>query len=92
MSLEPRDLVTDAERDQAIAALRHYTAAGVLSLDDFAEGVEAILVAQNRTELVAITGRLPAISEPSAPPTRVPATLGGRCALRRACARSLATR
>ena len=72
MSLEPRDLVTDAERDQAIAALRHHTAAGVLSLDDFAEGVEAILVAQNRTELVAITGQLPAIPVSSAPPREFP--------------------
>src|SRR4029077_16845185 len=40
MSLERRELVTEAERDQAIALLRHHTAAGLISLDDFADGVE----------------------------------------------------
>jgi hypothetical protein len=72
MSLEPRDLATDVERDQAIAALRHHTAAGLLSLDDFAEGVERVLVAQTRAELVAITSNLPAIPEPTAPPREFP--------------------
>ena len=71
MSLERPDLVTDAERDQAIAALRHHAAAGLISLDDFADRVELVLVAQTRTELVAITSSLPAIVEP-APPTDPP--------------------
>ncbi len=70
MSLERGELVTDAERDQAIALLRHHTAAGLLSLDDFAECVELVLVAQTRTELVAITSALPAIVEPPLPADR----------------------
>ena len=72
MSLEPRDLATDVERDQAIAALRHHTAAGLLSLDDFAEGVERVLLAETRADLVPITANLPAIPEPSAPPRELP--------------------
>ena len=73
MSLEPRDLVTDAERDQAIAALRHHAAAGLISLDDFAASVERVLVAQTRADLVEITGALPATVEtrrPTEPPRR----------------------
>jgi hypothetical protein len=70
MSLEPRDLVSDAERDQAIAALRHHTAAGLISLDDFAASVEQVLVAQSRAELVAVTASLPAIVQPPAPTER----------------------
>lgn len=66
-SLEPRDLVTDADRDQAIAALRHHTAEGLISLDDFAESVALVLVAQTRADLVAVTGGLPAIVEPQVP-------------------------
>ena len=63
MAADPRDLVTEAERDQAIAALRHHTAAGLLSLDDFATGVELVLVAKTRAELIEITGLLPATVE-----------------------------
>lgn len=67
MSLEPRDLVSDAERDQAIAALRHHTAAGLISLDDFAASVEQVLIAETRVELVAVTASLPAAVEPPPP-------------------------
>jgi hypothetical protein len=67
MSIERPDLVTDAERDQVIAALRHHTAAGLLSLDDFAERVELVLTARTRAELVGVTSSLPAIVEPSRP-------------------------
>ena len=42
------DIVSDAEREQAIAALRHHTGAGLISLDDFAASVEVVLTAQTR--------------------------------------------
>ena len=71
MSIERRDLVSDAERDQSIAALRHHAAAVLISLDDFAERVERVLIAQTRADLVAVTSSLPAIVEPS-PPTDPP--------------------
>ena len=61
------DLVSDAEREQAIAALRHHTGAGLISLDDFAASVEVVLTAQTREELVAVTSSLPATVEPPAP-------------------------
>jgi hypothetical protein len=67
MSLERHDLVSDAERDQAIAALRHHAAAGFISLDDFADRVELVLTVQTRTELVAVTASLPALVEPPPP-------------------------
>ena len=95
MSIEPPDLGrpdVSSEREQAIAALRHHTAAGLLSLDDFAEGVERVLVAETRADLVAITSNLPAIPEPSAPPERVPAALGRRRALGEKRARPVAAR
>ncbi len=72
MSLERRDLVSDVERDQAIAALRHHTAAGLISLDDFAESVEQVLNAQTHAELVAVTASLPATVEPPPAPTDPP--------------------
>ena len=72
MSLEPRDVVSDFERDQAIATLRHHTAAGLISLDDFAVNVEQVLTAQTRAELVAVTACLPATIEPPAPPGERP--------------------
>ena len=71
MSIERHDLVSDADRDQAIAALRHHAAAGLISLDDFAERVERVLIAQTRADLVAVTSALPALVEP-APPTDPP--------------------
>lgn len=67
------DIVSDAEREQAIAALRHHTGAGLISLDDFAASVEVVLTAQTRDELVAVTSSLPATVEPPArndPPRR----------------------
>jgi hypothetical protein len=67
MPLERHDLASDADRDQAIAALRHHTAAGLISLDDFAERVGLVLEAQTRAELVAVTSSLPAIVEPAPP-------------------------
>jgi CTP:molybdopterin cytidylyltransferase MocA len=71
MSLERPDLVSDSERDQVIAALRHHAAAGLLSLEDFADRVELVLIAQTRADLVALTASLPALVEP-APPTDPP--------------------
>jgi hypothetical protein len=67
MSVERHDVVSDAERDQAIAALRHHAAAGLISLDDFAERVERVLIAQTRADLVVVTAALPALVEPAPP-------------------------
>ncbi len=64
MSIERPDLVSDAEREQAIAALRHQTAAGSISLEDFADRVERVLAAETRAELVAVTPYLPERVEP----------------------------
>ena len=71
MALERPDLVSDSERDQTIAVLRHHAAAGLLSLEDFADRVELVLIAQTRADLVAVTASLPALVEP-APPTDPP--------------------
>jgi len=53
---------SDADRQRAVAALERHTAEGRLSLDEFAERVDAVLAARTHGELAAITHDLPAVS------------------------------
>lgn len=53
---------SDADRQRAVAALERHTAAGRLSLDEFAERVDRVLVARTHAELALITRDLPAES------------------------------
>jgi hypothetical protein len=50
---------SDADRERAVAALQRHTAAGRLSLDEFAERVDRALAARTHADLVAITRDLP---------------------------------
>jgi hypothetical protein len=66
---EPVDLrVSDAEREAAVATLRHHCGAGRLSLDDFADRTAQALAATSDGELAVLTADLPAL-----PPLRPPA-------------------
>ena len=59
--------VSDADRQQVMARLQHHTAAGRLSLDEYAERVDRTLAARTRADLAAVTGDLPAEPPPDRP-------------------------
>lgn len=58
MSVEIR--ASDDDRQRTIAALQRHTAAGRLTLDEFAERVDAACAARTLGELATVTGDLPA--------------------------------
>src|SRR5438874_6900548 len=57
--MNPRVRVSDAERREVIEGLTRHTAAGRLSLDEFAERVDAVNSSTTAGELVAVTADLP---------------------------------
>jgi len=56
---------SDADRERALAALREHTAAGRLTLDEFAERASTVYEARTLGELAATTADLP-VHEPPA--------------------------
>jgi hypothetical protein len=56
---------SDADRERALAALREHTAAGRLTLDEFAERASTVYGARTLGELAATTADLPAHEPPS---------------------------
>ena len=68
---------SDAEREEAVAALRHHLLAGRLSLDEFCERVEAALRARFRHDLARANADLPDISSALAGSLRKPTRLTG---------------
>jgi hypothetical protein len=50
---------SDADREQFLAALREHTAAGRLTLDEFAERATTVYAARTLGELAATTADLP---------------------------------
>jgi hypothetical protein len=70
-----RDLrVSDADRERVVRALERHTAAGRLTLDEFAERVGRVLAAVTHGDLTAVTHDLP--TDPHAPTAPVPGTIG----------------
>lgn len=70
--------VSDAERDQVVALLRHHCAEGRLSLDEFAERTTRALAATAGADLAAVTLDLPPAVAPRPPAGRwVVGLLGG---------------
>jgi hypothetical protein len=70
-----RDLrVSDADRERVVRALERHTAAGRLTLDEFAERVGRVLTAVTYGDLTAVTRDLP--TDRHAPSTTVPGTIG----------------
>jgi hypothetical protein len=59
---------SDSDRERTLAALREHTAAGRLTLDEFAERVSSVYSARTLTELASTTADLPAPEQPEADP------------------------
>lgn len=58
---------SDDDRERVVAALQRHTAAGRLTLDEFAERVGTACGARTLAELAVVTGDLPAEPEPDGP-------------------------
>jgi uncharacterized protein DUF1707 len=59
----PAVRASDAEREQTVELLREHTVNGRLTLEEFAQRVEAVYGARTRAELEALTNDVPAGSE-----------------------------
>jgi DUF1707 SHOCT-like domain len=64
MSTEHRLRASDDDRDRLVEQLQRHAAVGRLSLDEYAERVDRVLVARTHGELAAVAHDLPA--EPTA--------------------------
>jgi Domain of unknown function (DUF1707) len=60
MSTEHTLRASDDDRDRLVEQLQRHAAAGRLSLDEFAERVDRVLVARTHGELAAVVHDLPA--------------------------------
>lgn len=56
---------SDSDREQALAALREHTAAGRLTLDEFAERASTVYAARTLSELASTTADLPPAERPA---------------------------
>lgn len=56
---------SDNDRERTLAALREHTAAGRLTLDEFAERASTVYAAKTLAELAVTTADLPAAPPPS---------------------------
>jgi Domain of unknown function (DUF1707)/Cell wall-active antibiotics response 4TMS YvqF len=79
---DPSDRVSDAEREQAVVALREELLAGRLTLDEFSGRVELAYAARSGLELASARGSLPQPTaervKPRRRPTRFTGALFGR--------------
>jgi Domain of unknown function (DUF1707) len=65
MMTDPRQRASDADRQRVVAALERHTAAGRLTLGEYAERVDSVLAARTHGELGAVTDDLPADADRS---------------------------
>ncbi len=56
---DPQLRASDADRQRVVAALERHTAAGRLTLEEYADRVDSVLTARTQGELVAVTDDLP---------------------------------
>jgi hypothetical protein len=70
---EPSIRASDADREQAVSALREHLLAGRLTLEEFAERVEVALGARFGRELARVQEDLPEVAAVPASPGRRPA-------------------
>ena len=54
--------IDDAERDRAVAFLRHHVAGGVITLDEFSDRVGQVYAATTNVDLDVVTRDLPAVA------------------------------
>jgi hypothetical protein len=62
MSAQDRLRASDADRHRVVAELQQHAAAGRLSLDEFSDRVDQVLLARTHGELAAVVRDLPAES------------------------------
>lgn len=67
MSTEHQLRASDADRHRLVAALERHTAAGRLSLDEYADRVDQVFLARGHGELAEIVADLPAEPAPVSP-------------------------
>lgn len=64
----PSVRIDDADRDRAVAFLRHHCASGLITLDEFSDRVGDVFAATTNTDIELVTRDLPAVA-PAAVPT-----------------------
>jgi Domain of unknown function (DUF1707)/Cell wall-active antibiotics response 4TMS YvqF len=67
---DPSLRVSDADREQAVSALREHLLAGRLTLEEFSDRVGAALQARVGTDLARVQAGLPAVTAGAVPPGR----------------------
>ena len=67
--------IDDAERDRAVAFLRHHVAGGVITLDEFSDRVGHVFAARTNADIDVVTRDLPAVAARTTAP---PASRTGR--------------
>jgi hypothetical protein len=65
---------SDNDRERTLAALREHTAAGRLTLDEFAERASSVYAARTLGELASATADLPATERPDSDPRHLAIT------------------
>jgi hypothetical protein len=67
----PDQRASDDDRQRVVLALERHTAAGRLTLDEYADRVDRALAARTRGQLAEVTADLPAEPDPTGPGDRV---------------------
>ena len=63
----PDQRASDDDRQRVVLALERHTAAGRLTLDEYADRVDQALAARTRGQLAEVTADLPAEPDPAGP-------------------------
>ena len=63
----PDQRASDDDRQRVVLALERHTAAGRLTLDEYADRVDRALAARTRGQLAEVTADLPAEPDPAGP-------------------------
>jgi hypothetical protein len=63
----PDQRASDDDRQRVVLALERHTAAGRLTLDEYADRVDRALAARTRGQLAEVTADLPAEPDPTGP-------------------------
>jgi hypothetical protein len=69
----PDQRASDDDRQRVVRALERHTAAGRLTLDEYADRVDRALAARTHGQLAEVTGDLPAEPDPTAARSSDPA-------------------
>ena len=75
---EPSNRISDADREQAVVALREHLLAGRLTLEEFSERIDVAYRARVGSDLVRAADQLPAVQPQQRNPTRFTSAIFGR--------------